>query len=54
VAVNPASYAMGTEDSSLRLKLPGRAAGHSPPSRAEAKNGGAIPPLLHTSSRRDN
>jgi hypothetical protein len=29
-------------------------ADHSPPSTEEVKNGGATPPLPHTSSRRDN
>jgi hypothetical protein len=32
------------------VKQPGREAGHSPMSGAEVKKGGAIPPLLHTSS----
>jgi hypothetical protein len=32
------------------LKRQGREADHSPPSSAEVKNGGAIPPLPHTSS----
>jgi hypothetical protein len=32
------------------VKWPGREADHSSPSSAEAKNGGAIPPLPHTSS----
>jgi hypothetical protein len=43
----PASYPMGTGGS---LKRPRRETDHSPPSSAEAKNGGAIPPLLHMSS----
>jgi hypothetical protein len=34
------------------VKRPGREAGHSPPSNAEAKNSGAIPPLPHKSSWR--
>jgi hypothetical protein len=34
------------------LSWPGREADHSPPSSAEVKNGGAIPPLPHTSSLR--
>jgi hypothetical protein len=33
------------------VKRPGREADHSPPS-SDVKNGGALPPLLHTSSRR--
>jgi hypothetical protein len=32
------------------VKQSGREADHSPPSSAEVKNGGAIPPLPHTSS----
>jgi hypothetical protein len=32
------------------VKRPGREAGHSPPSSAEVKNGGAIPPFPHMSS----
>jgi hypothetical protein len=32
------------------LKLPGREADHSPPSSADVKNDGAVPPLLHMSS----
>jgi hypothetical protein len=32
------------------LKRPGREADRSPPSSAKVKNGGAIPPLPHTSS----
>jgi hypothetical protein len=44
---HPASYPMGIGGS---LKRPGREADYSPPSSAEAKNGGAIQPLPHTSS----
>jgi hypothetical protein len=33
------------------VKRLGREADHSPPSNAEVKNGGAIPPLSHTSSQ---
>jgi hypothetical protein len=40
---HPASYQMG-------IKRPGREADHSPPSSAEVKNGGALPPLPHMSS----
>jgi hypothetical protein len=32
------------------IKRPGREVDHSPPSNAEVKNGGAIPPFLHTRS----
>jgi hypothetical protein len=32
------------------VKRPGRETDHSPPSTAEVKNDGAIPPLSHTSS----
>jgi hypothetical protein len=35
----------------LGVKRPGHEADHSPPSNAMAKNGGAIPPLPHMSSR---
>jgi hypothetical protein len=34
------------------VKWPGREADHIPPSSAEAKDGGAIPPLSHMSSWR--
>jgi hypothetical protein len=34
----------------LKVKRPGREADNSLPSSAEVKNGGAIPPLPHTSS----
>jgi hypothetical protein len=34
------------------VKRPGREADHSPPSSAEVKNGGAVPPLPYTSSWR--
>jgi hypothetical protein len=37
---------------SLGVKWPRREADHSSPSSAEVKNGGAIPPLSHTSSWR--
>jgi hypothetical protein len=56
---HPASYPMGTEGPPsqwvLRAFSPlvrrlGREADHSPPSRAEFKNGGAITPLPNTSS----
>jgi hypothetical protein len=35
-----------------RVKRPGFEANHTPPSSVEMKNGGAIPPLPNTSSRR--
>jgi hypothetical protein len=35
---------------SLEVKRQGHEADHSPPSNAEVKNGGAIPPVLHMSS----
>jgi hypothetical protein len=38
---------------SLGVKRPGREADHSPPSSAEVKKSGAIPPLRNTSSWRD-
>jgi hypothetical protein len=47
---HPASYPMDTGASSPEVKRPGSDADHSSPSSAEVKNGGAIPPLLHTSS----
>jgi hypothetical protein len=47
---HPASYAMGTGDDFPWVKRPGREADHSPPSSAEVKNGGAIPPLSHMPS----
>jgi hypothetical protein len=43
----PAWYQMGNGGT-----FPGSEADHSPPSRAEVKNGGAIPPLPHMYSRR--
>jgi hypothetical protein len=48
---HPASYPMGTGASFPGGKATGREADHSPPSSAEVKKGGAITPLLHTSSR---
>jgi hypothetical protein len=47
---HPTSYPMGTGAISLGVKPPGCGADHSPPSSAEVKNVGAIPPLLHMSS----
>jgi hypothetical protein len=46
---HPVFYTMGTGGSFPRLKRLGREADHSPPSNAEAKDGGAIPPLSRTS-----
>jgi hypothetical protein len=37
---------------SQEIKWPGREADHSPPSSAEVKNVGAVPPLPHMSSWR--
>jgi hypothetical protein len=34
----------------MGINRPGREADHSPPTNAEVTNGGAIPPLSHTSS----
>jgi hypothetical protein len=46
-----ASYVVGTGGAfSLGVKRPEREADHSTPPSAEAKNGGAIPPLLHMPS----
>jgi hypothetical protein len=45
---HPASCTMGTRGSFLGVE----AGDHSSPSVAEAKNGGAISPVPHTSSRR--
>jgi hypothetical protein len=42
---HPASYTMGTEAVPPGVKRQGREADHSPPSSAQVKNGGAIPPL---------
>jgi hypothetical protein len=41
---------MGTGALLPGIKRPGLEADHSPPSTAEVKNGGAIPPLLNMSS----
>jgi hypothetical protein len=46
------SYRMGTGGSFPGGKAAGREADHSPPSSAEVRYGGAIPPLSHTSSWR--
>jgi hypothetical protein len=45
---HPASYPMGTGALFLGIKRPGTEADHSPPSSAEVKKAGAIPPLPHT------
>jgi hypothetical protein len=44
------SYPIRSEAFPLRTKQPGREADSSPPSSAEIKNGGAVPPLSHTTS----
>jgi hypothetical protein len=44
----PIQWAQG--NLSPEVKRAGREAGHSPPTSAEVKNGGAIPPLPHMSS----
>jgi hypothetical protein len=46
----PTSYPMGTGGSFPGIKRPGGDTDHSPPSSAEVKNSGTIPPLPHTSS----
>jgi hypothetical protein len=47
---HPPSCTMGTGTLSLEVKRSERDAEYSSPSSAEAKNGGAIPPLHHRSS----
>jgi hypothetical protein len=47
---HPASYAMSTVGSLPRVKWEGPEADHTLPSRAEARNGEAIPPLPNMSS----
>jgi hypothetical protein len=42
---------MGTGALALGVKTQGREADHSPSSTVKVKNGGTIPPLLHTPSR---
>jgi hypothetical protein len=49
---HPASYKMGTGVLSPVVKRREREAGHSSPSNAKIKNGGATPPVPHISSRR--
>jgi hypothetical protein len=49
---HPASYLMDTGSLSPEVKRSGRETDNSPPSNAEVKYGGAIPPLLHASSWR--
>jgi hypothetical protein len=46
---HPASYAVDVRGSFLGVKRPVREADNSPPSAAEVKDGGAIPPLPHMS-----
>jgi hypothetical protein len=48
--VHLASYPMGIGGSFLEVKRQGRKANYSPPSSAEVKNGGVIPPLPRMSS----
>jgi hypothetical protein len=48
--IYPASYPINNEDDFFGVKRPGREADYSSPFSAEVKNGGAIPPLSHTSS----
>jgi hypothetical protein len=48
---HPASYPMGTVGSFPGIKRPRHEADRSPPTSAEVKNCGAIPPLPHISSR---
>jgi hypothetical protein len=50
---HPAFYQMGIAGFSTGVKRQGHEADHSLPPRAEVKNGGAIPPLLHTCSGSD-
>jgi hypothetical protein len=48
---HPDSFAMGTGGGGVAspgMKRQRRKADHSPPSSADVKNGGAIPPLPHT------
>jgi hypothetical protein len=45
----PGSYSEGTGDDFSGVKRPESESDHSPPSSAEVKNGGTIPPLLHMS-----
>jgi hypothetical protein len=49
---HPATYPTGAWSSIPGGKRPGPEADRSPPSIAQVKNGGAIPPLPHMSSRR--
>jgi hypothetical protein len=46
----PRVLSSGNGDFLPGLERPGREADHSPPSHAEIKNVGAVPPLPHTSS----
>jgi hypothetical protein len=49
----PAFYSMGTGEGAISsgVKRSGLEADHLPPSSAEVKNDGAVPPLSHMSSR---
>jgi hypothetical protein len=49
-AVYPAFYPMGSGGCFLVGKAQAREVGHSPPSSAEVKKGGAKPPFPHMSS----
>jgi hypothetical protein len=51
-AVPDRSYPYGIVADFPEVKRPGFEADHSFASRTEARNGGAIPPLPHTPSRR--
>jgi hypothetical protein len=54
VSLHTAQTGSGAHPASVRYprgpRLKGCEAGHSPPSSAEVKNGGALPPHLHMSS----
>jgi hypothetical protein len=50
---HPASYTVVVGSGFLRVKAAWAYADHSPPSSDDVKNGGATPPLPHTSSRID-
>jgi hypothetical protein len=45
---HPTSYLMGSGALSLGVKRRGRKGDHSPSSNAKVRNGGAVPPLLHS------
>jgi hypothetical protein len=50
VGAHPASYPMDTEECFKGVKRPRRETDYSPPSSAEAKNGGAVLSLPQTAS----